>query len=341
MPPKLVLCTASQPATAPTRVTDTPGVPTHTGTQSARLWLAFAPSPGTQAALGLRVTDTPGVPTHSGTQSARPWLGFAPLPWHQDRIRAPLPASMLVSCHEFKVHSFDTDAFGLLSVPGLLGYLLEASGRSADRLGFGIAKLQRESNLTWVIARIKLELTDTLRLLDDIEIRTWPSGLMRSAAMREFQIAKSGHEVGRATSSWFVLDMESRFPVRPHEFLPPSLHAQTEHLVPLSNSIPALSEPPDTERNFAVRFADIDLNRHVTAMSYIAWAMEAVPEALWANQRLASLDVQFMQECFLGQEITTGSRELSPDTRLHRISLTGEGKELARLVTTWVPREDA
>jgi acyl-ACP thioesterase len=247
---------------------------------------------------------------------------------------------MSVSQHDFKIHSFDTDAFGLLTTPGLLGYLLEAAGRSADSLGFGITKLQNESGLTWVIARIKIVLTEALRFLEDIQVHTWPSGLMRSAAMRDFRIYKGDREVGKATSSWFVLDMESRFPVRPHDIFPESLRPETEHLVTLSRSIPSLKESPDVERQFHVRFADIDLNQHVTAASYVAWAMEALPETLWNSHRLESLDIQFLEECHLGDEIITGSREFAPSQRVHRIARASDNKELTRLITTWVPREN-
>jgi acyl-ACP thioesterase len=191
-----------------------------------------------------------------------------------------------------------------------------------------------------VIARIKIELVEPLRLLDEICVETWPSGLLRSAALRDFRVHKASREIGRATSLWFVLDMESRYPVRPHELLPESLHPQTEHLVTLSRSIPKLSETPEIEHQFAVRFADIDLNQHVTATSYVAWALEAVPEAIWAKMRLTSLDVQFMEECLLGQEIVTASKALDTTSRIHRISRVADNKELARVVTTWTSRED-
>jgi medium-chain acyl-[acyl-carrier-protein] hydrolase len=246
---------------------------------------------------------------------------------------------MTVSCHPFKVHSFDTDAFGLLSAPGLLGYLLESSGRSADRLGFGIAKLQKERGLTWVIGRIKIELVKPLRFLENLEVQTWPSGLARSAVMRDFRILKSNLEVGRATSTWFLLDMDTRLPVRAHEVFPSHLHPEQEHLVPLSRLVPRFHEPEEVAHQFSVRFSDIDLNRHVTAASYVAWAMEAVDERTWETQRLASLDIQFLEECHLGETVISSSRRLDATTRLHRITRHSNGQEITRVMTTFTARE--
>jgi acyl-ACP thioesterase len=244
---------------------------------------------------------------------------------------------MTASRYKFKIYSFDTDAFGNLTAPGLLGYLLEAAGRSADSLGFGIEELQRRG-LTWVIARIKIELLGSLRFGDEIEVETWPSGLMRSAAMREFRLWQDGQAVGQATSLWFVLDMTSRLPVHPDDVFPANLRAQSPHLVTLSRSVVGFDGPPEVEHRFSVRFADIDLNHHVTAASYIAWAMEAVPEAAWENLRLQSMDVQYLEECHHGHDVITSSVSSSSLSRSHRITRATDQREIARLETSWAPR---
>jgi acyl-ACP thioesterase len=52
---------------------------------------------------------------------------------------------------------------------------------------------------------------------DAIEVETWPSGLVRSAAWRDFRVWRGEHRVAQATSVWFVLDLGTRAPVRPQE----------------------------------------------------------------------------------------------------------------------------
>lgn len=244
---------------------------------------------------------------------------------------------MVASRHTFKIHSFDTDAFGHLTAPSLLGYHLEAAGRSADSLGFGVEKLQAQ-NLTWVLARIKIVLREPLHFGEQIEVETWPSGLVRSAFTRDFRIFRSGVEIGQSSSIWFVLNMETRLPVRANDFVPAQFHSQSTKSLLLSRSIPALAALPTVQHQFDVRLADIDLNRHVTAASYIAWAMEAVPESVWKNLRLTSMDVNFLEECLHGERVLTASLEEDPTSRLHRISRHSDGREIARLRTTWEPR---
>jgi acyl-ACP thioesterase len=215
--------------------------------------------------------------------------------------------------------------------------LIESAVTSARELGFGIESLQ-EQGLTWVLGRIHVVLDEPLLSNEELEIETWPSGLLRSTATREFRILKGEREVGRATSIWFVLDMTTRLPVHPAEVMPPSMHERTPSVLGLSRALKSFSESPEIEHRFNVRFSDIDRNQHVTAASYIAWAMEALPTSLWSAQRLASLDVQFLAECHHGSEIVTSSvaLETTPAMRLHRIARSSDGRELARLCTTWV-----
>jgi acyl-CoA thioesterase FadM len=247
---------------------------------------------------------------------------------------------MTTSRYDFTVHSFDTDAFGLLTAPRVLGYCLESAIRSAEQLGFGIDALQARG-LTWVIARIKVEIYPELRFGDVVTVETWPSGLMRSAATREFRLLRGEELVGLATSMWFVLDMESRLPVSPVEAFPSnsSLISATPRVISLSRSLGSLADAPEVEQRHRVRLADIDRNLHVTAATYLSWAMEGIPESLWREHRFTSVDVQYLEECHLGQTVVIASHPSEDGRRRHRIVRAENDREVARLETAWVPRD--
>lgn len=237
----------------------------------------------------------------------------------------------------FKVHSFDTDAFGQVTPSRMLGYLLESAGVSADALGFGVRLLQAQG-LTWVLGRIKIQLDEPMTVGDRIEVETWPSGLQRAVAMREFRLLRAGKTIGLSTSQWFVLDMATRMPLRPQKLFPVDLQQQTEHLVAIERIFPAMPQPATIRREYEVRRADIDLNHHVTAASYVAWAMECISEDIWSCQRLSELDVQFLEECHWGSRVASEAHAVDPAMLLHRVVRQADGKELARLRSNWVPR---
>ena len=249
---------------------------------------------------------------------------------------------MQVTRATFTVHRFDADAFGLLSPAALSGYLQDAAGRSAESLDFGLSRLHAVG-LTWVLARQRVVLDQAIRLGDTLDVDTWPSGIDRLAALRDFRVIRDGAVVGRALTTWYVMDLATRRPSRPHRLLPPERHAQTEHVLPVEAApLPALAvrpgNAPALERRFQVRYADIDVNRHVTASTYVGWAVEAIEESEWRERRLASLDVQFLAEAFLGQDVLSRSAPDGDGARLHAVARVEDGKELARARTTWVAR---
>jgi acyl-CoA thioesterase FadM len=236
----------------------------------------------------------------------------------------------------FAVHSFDADAFGLLAPAALAGYLQEAAGRSAEALGVGFQALQARG-LTWVLRRSRIVLDEPLRWGDELELETWPSGLEGALALRDFRLHRDGREVGRACTWWLAMDLRTRRPLRPDRVLPPHLHAPTPRVLEAPPAPGRLAQAA-VERRFDVRYEDIDANGHVTNARYLAWAAEAVDEAAWRAERLASLDVQYVAECGLGQAVRSRSAPDGGGARLHAIVREDDGAELARVRTTWIAR---
>jgi acyl-CoA thioesterase FadM len=237
----------------------------------------------------------------------------------------------------FPVHSFDADAFGQLSPAALAGYLQEAAGRSADALGFGLQALN-ERGLTWVLARSQIALDLPIRWGDVLEVDTWPSGVDRLAALRDFRLRRDGAEIGRALTTWFAIDLATRRPVKPQQLLPEERHAQTPHVLAPAAAPIAAPATAEVERRFQVRFADIDANLHVTNASYVAWALEAVEEPFWRAARVAAIDIQYLAECNYGAYVRSRSAPEGVDARLHVVVREEDGKEVARARTVWAAR---
>ncbi len=248
---------------------------------------------------------------------------------------------MLSRRESFAVHTYEVDAFGTLAVPALSGYLSEVAALHATELGVGLDALMARG-LTWVLTRQRIENPIPVRLGDTIEIETWPSGVDRLAAVREFVVRRGDEEVARATTQWLVLDLATRRPVRPAEVLDARLaQAPPAPAVPLSpGKLPEL-RAWEAQKRFHVRYSDIDVNLHVTNTSYVAWAVEAVPKDLWQSSRLASVEVQFIAETHHGAAILSRIAPTADGALAHAIVREEDGKELARLVTRWVRRDDA
>jgi acyl-ACP thioesterase len=246
---------------------------------------------------------------------------------------------MLKRTQTFGVHTYEVDAFGTIAIGALSGYLQEVAGQHAAALGVGLDTLMSRG-LTWVLARQRIENPVPVVLGDRLEIETWPAGIDRLAALRDFVVRRAdGSEVARATTQWFVLDLQTRRPVRPADVLDPRF--PREPSPPVLGPAPAkLPELPEWEaqKRFHVRYGDIDVNMHVTNTSYPTWAQEVVPREEYRARRLASLDVQFLAEAHYGSAILSRLASTGEGTFAHAIVREEDEKELARLATRWVPR---
>lgn len=240
----------------------------------------------------------------------------------------------------FTVHTYEADAFGQLAVPALTGFLAETAGHQAGALGVGVEALMARG-LTWVLVRQRLELVRAPRLHEELEVETWPSGVDRLAALRDFRVRSAdGSDLARATSQWYVLDLATRRPRPPLEVLDAArFRIQVPHALTFTDGkLPAL-ERWEREKRFHIRYADIDRNLHVNNGSYLAWAIEAMPRDVWQSSRIAAVEVQYRAECTLGSAVLSRVAPSGGGAYLHGIVREEDGKELARLTTRWVARE--
>ncbi|MGC4000199.1 MAG: thioesterase [Anaeromyxobacter sp.] len=237
----------------------------------------------------------------------------------------------------FVVHTYGTDAFLTLATPALTGFLMEAAGLHAQALNVGVEGLWARG-LSWVIGRLRLELDRPIRLGETLEIETWPSGIDRLAALRDFRVTAGGEEVARASTQWFVLDLTTRRPVKLEGVLDPRFPRDGAHAVAFTpGKLPELATW-DFQKRFHIRYADMDVNGHVNNGSYLAWALEAVPREVWAGLRLSALEVQYLAECREGSAILSRQSLTGEAAYAHAIVREEDGKELARATTRWVKR---
>lgn len=240
----------------------------------------------------------------------------------------------------FTVHTYEVDAFGQLAVPALTGFLAEAAGHHAAALGVGLEVLMARG-LTWVLVKQRVEILRAPRLHEELEVETWPSGIDRLAALRDFRVlGADGAELARATSQWYVLDLATRRPRPPLEVLDVArFRIEVPHAISFRDGkLPAL-ERWEREKRFHIRYADIDRNLHVNNGSYLAWAIEAMPREVWQSSRLTELEVQYRAECTLGSAILSRVLPSGEGGYVHGIVREEDGKELARLSTRWAARE--
>jgi len=243
--------------------------------------------------------------------------------------------AIFTSSLEVRYHEADPQGFVRLTM--LLAYLQDVASEHALKLGVAVKDLRR-LGLTWVLSRVHLRMERLPRCGEQVVIRTWPVSREGIFSVREFELLDAeGVQNGCATSSWAVLDLKSRRPVRIETHLPDyPLHP----LRALDDPFVTIPAPAtfETELRLPVLRGDLDLNNHVNNTIYAGWALEAAPERIAAHAVPIAVEVNFRAEVQYGESIVSRcavAREGEHPVLLHRIEHAGDGRELARLRTCW------
>lgn len=237
----------------------------------------------------------------------------------------------------YTVRSYEVDTRGTLSPVSLCNYILDTAGHHAHELGLSVHHLQSES-YTWVLSRMALRMIRYPSWGDTIEIHTWPSGIRKLFALREFSIHDSnGSTLGTCVTAWLVIDEKTRRPVRVGPFLKKLNMTQSDiTMQDKLDKLPAL-ERYNHEQRFRALHRDLDINWHVTSVSYIEWALECVPVDFLNTGVLSELAINYLAETYFRDHVISRCvlHGESDSAFLHSIVREEDNRELTRVKTVW------
>ena len=255
-------------------------------------------------------------------------------PLQKDSVSIPEP-NIWQQTHQ--IRSYEVDCHHRLAILSIFNFMQEAASRHAEALGVSIQQLLL-NNHTWLLSRLKIRITSFPVWQDRITISTWPSGAQRLFALRDFQLQDENDQtVAAAVSAWLVLDVEKRRPVRIGPFVEKLRPLEGQHILPDTlDKLPGL-EAGTHEKQFVVRYRDLDINQHVNNVSFVEWLMESVPAGILNSSVLAELEINFMAEAFYEDHILAACHPLdSQNTAFHHSLIRQQDhQELARARTVW------
>jgi acyl-ACP thioesterase len=238
---------------------------------------------------------------------------------------------------DFTVQYYETDQHGFARPVALLNYLQAAAGDHAAQLGLAVKDL-RQNGYTWVLSRVHLAMECYPRGGDAILIRTWPSARDNRFTVRDFElIDREGCLIGKATTSWAVLNLKTRRPVKLAGVLPP-FPLNTERALNDEFSTLPVVEKGEYELRLPVLRGDLDINRHVNNTVYAGWVLETIPAEVDSGCRLVSIEIAFRAEALYGDIIVARTAKADAENcYIHSVESERDGRELARLRTRWEP----
>lgn len=239
----------------------------------------------------------------------------------------------------FQIRAYEIDSRGKASVQSLCNYFNEIAGNHAQALGVSIETLFAKKK-TWILSRLHVNIKRYPIWREEIRIETWPSGVSGMYALRDFLIFDGQEQIiGKATTSWMMLDLIKRKPIVMPDFIKSIEIPKKERAINDKFDRLAKLKKIDDEKHFYVRLSDLDLNQHVNSVNYIEWAVETIPLKIWQKQCVSELEISFRAETNYGDRIISQTQHIEKKQKnifLHKLLRESDQREVAILKTSWV-----
>lgn len=230
---------------------------------------------------------------------------------------------MQVTKYREKVKIFNhyTNYKGRLFVKTLCDLFNDVAEVQTEQYGVDVATLNA-AGATWMLHRLHIRLHKMPYQNEEVYIETWPSGIDRLFALRDYRMVReNGEELVRATSEWMYIDLNRRRPMRQSEQV---VEISTSHDIPRVELESILNEKtfdmkPQDGRQFDATFDNIDFNGHVTQASYMRWITNSLPFDFLKTHVLTDVEVIY-------------AHEIMPDSRIYSsYALSEEGETVTVL----------
>lgn len=228
----------------------------------------------------------------------------------------------LVYKNHYTIYPKDADYKKDIRPGALINYFIQAAWLHAEELGFGYSQLS-ESGIGWVLSRFRIVIDRLPVWPGDFKLETWPKGMDRILYLRDAEMFDSeGYSLARLTSSWMVIDLNSK---RPRRELPEAnsfIGLVTKNAIKEAAPSLAVNGDPSFKREYCVRYNDIDVNMHLTTYRYIDFMFDTYDLDFLDKNFPCEITVNFIREVPFGSELIMKRFE---EPSLHRFELEKAG----------------
>lgn len=243
---------------------------------------------------------------------------------------------------EYQVHVYETGPDGKLSLHSLFDFFQDIASDHAVRLGYGRDDLLKNNNF-WVLSRIYAEISSWPSWSEKIHIKTWPRGTDHVFALRDFvAISDKGESVAKATSSWLVIDRETKRIKRPDNKLIKlnSGYDDNKALERNAEKIEVADISYRRNQDLKIKISDLDINLHTNNTRYLRWVTDSYDLDFVLNNIPISAEINYLAESRFNDSIAilTQVEDVSDSVFRHSIHRSTDNTELCRIMICWKKR---
>lgn len=162
--------------------------------------------------------------------------------------------------------------------------------------------LARQSKM-WIISEFYMRFSDPMPFWGDtVTVESWMSENPAVKVFIDYRLTHRGRVFSQGYAVWAILDIMSRRPVACAEILSP-IECVPE--LTIGSHHHRISRGSDLVFSYShvANNGNTDFNGHVSNITYLKMCSNAMPMDYLSTHRMTSVDVKFVRESFLGQEL--------------------------------------
>lgn len=243
----------------------------------------------------------------------------------------------LVTSKEYEVNYYEVDCRQRVTPTYIINYFSDIASKQSEDQNIGI-KYMDENGVAWVLYQWDIEIKRYPIYREKIIVKTEPYSFKKFYAYRYFEILDEDNNLlVSAKSVWFLIDVEKRRPkkISPLMYEAYDIKDDTKEILKIEK-IRDISQV-DSEKQFNVRYSDIDTNKHVNNAKYVSWVIESVPLEIVSHCSLNNILVTYEKETMYGEVVTVQTEIIEDEnsfTCIHKI-VDKENNKLTSAQTIW------
>ncbi len=221
--------------------------------------------------------------------------------------------------YNLKTNWHDTDANRCVRPSKIVEYMQETANRQCECSGLPLEWLRDEKGLAFILGALSLNIYSPLHAYEDVEVHTWCKEAKGYIFNRYFDITRQGELIAEASSTWVLIDINSKNMVRAsaYDFFDGCFYydepVDPEKLLPKAR-ISKDAEMIEVGKR-RISYSDIDYNMHMNNTHYPDMICDYLDEMTDPNTAytVSQLSLSYLKESRLGATLTITRSE--PDDR--------------------------
>lgn len=193
---------------------------------------------------------------------------------------------------------------GEITNTGMLSILEDIACKHSDTVGLGLMDIP-VTHLSWVLLAWKVKILKRVSYGTDLRVTTWAKVANKFQTCRDFEVFdENGNVICIATSKWALIDTQKESITRITDEII-SLYCPEERNVFEDSELSKIVAPESfsSEYTYVTQRRDIDVNKHMHNLNYLAVAYEALPETVYTQMQFNHIEIMYKKSIRLGDTV--------------------------------------